>query len=328
MAKHPRDPDTIKAFVTVEDPEPFSPPWPDECPAAGFHADEPYETYRAWPAANSTALKEGYQVTAKRMRAALDGLIGGDSKPRKFGRAVHARLLEPEAYKTRFLLAGDCEAILKSGPRKAEPCGKAAGFYDGEAWYCGMHQKAYPGAVEPEEYVSQQEAENIERIVVAVKSHEAVRLLRQRGGCELSFVWERDGFACKGRGDKIILDVPKCNDTIIDIKKMQSGKGDTHSLQTSIRTYAWDMQAAFYCSGVEALTGRRPDFRWVFVEDNIPFDVCVVPLTKAMREVGRCKVNTAFETYKRGVEYNQWPGYGDDYVDVEPADWERKRYGA
>ena len=86
------------------------------------------------------------------------------------------------------------------------------------------------------------------------------------------------------------------------------------------------MQAAFYCDGLESLTGTLPDFCWVFVEDDIPFDVSVVPLSRAMREVGRAKVVKAIEIYRRGLEYNHWPGYGDNYMEVEPADWECKRH--
>ncbi len=333
MADRTRE--TLGAFLPPESeakPEPeWSPPeWPDECPAVGMYPDVRYEDYRAWPALNSSALKEAYHVSAYRMKAAMDGLLGGDSPARKFGRAIHCRLLEPEAFKTRFLLAGKCEAIIKSGAREGEKCNKNAGYYDGEKgkWYCGSHEKQIDGAVEPEDYVSLQEAANIERIVIAVKSHQVVKLLRLHGGCEVSFIYERDGIACKGRADKLILDAPNWPNTVIDIKKCQSGKADEHSLQTSIRLYGWDMQAFWYVDGIERLTGKRPEFNWIFVEDSEPFDVRVVSLEREMYEVGRCKVNGAFEIYKEALRTNQWPGYGNNFTRLRPAEWEIKRYGA
>lgn len=323
------DPDTIKALLPpTSEPVWEPPPWPDELAIPGMYPDVSYEDYREWPALNSSALKEAYHVSAKRMRAALDDLLGGDSPARKFGRAVHCRLLEPEAYKTRFLLAGTCEAIIKTGARAGLKCGRNAGYYDGKAWYCGSHEKKVDGAIEPEDYVSLQEAANIERIVIAVKSHQVVKLLRLHGGCEVSFVYERDGIACKGRADKLILDAPNWPNTIIDVKKCQSGKADEHSLQTSIRMYGWDMQAFWYVDGIERLTGKRPEFNWIFVEDSEPFDVRVVSLEREMYEVGRCKVNGAFEIYKECLRTNQWPGYGNNFTRLRPADWEMKRYGA
>ena len=317
--------ETLGAFVTVDEPVWEPPPWPEECPAVGTY-NVPYEEYRKWPALNAGALKYAVHVSAKHMRAAIDGLFDSDSRDRKFGRAIHCRLLEPQEFSTRFLLAGTCEETIKSGARKGEPCGKAAGFYDGKHWFCGMHQKAHNGASEPEEYVDRAEVERCERIAAAVKAHPIVKLLRQHGGAEVSLVWEWDGLPCKARLDKFITGAD-CPDTIIDLKKCQSCKADDHSLQTSIRQYGWDIQAAFYVAGAEKITGTRPHFAFVFMEDNEPFDVRPVWASRAMLAVGQAKVDRGFAIYKHAIATGKWPGYCEQIEEFYPANFELRQYG-
>jgi len=286
----------------------------------------PYKDYRAIAAMNVTSLKYGIQVSAKHLRAALDGLFTGDTRARKFGRAIHCRLLEPQEFSTRFLLAGKCEETIKSGARQGEPCGKAAGFYDGKMWFCGMHKKQHEGAMEPEEYVDRAEAERCERIAEAVKAHPIVKLLRQHGGCEVTLIWERDGLPCKARLDKHITGAA-CPDTILDLKKCQPCKADDRSLLRSIRDYAWDVQAAWYTDGAERVTGTRPHFAWIFMEDNEPFDVRPVWVSPAMLEIGRCKAQRGFDLFKWCLQTGRWPGYCEEIDELNPDDWERKRYG-
>ena len=58
-----------------------------------------------------------------------------------------------------------------------------------------------------------------------------------------------------------------------------------------------------------------------------PFDVRPLWASKAMLELGEIKSRRAFELYKHCVETGHWPGYCEDIEDLDPADWECKRYG-
>jgi len=314
----------IHSFIAPSEPEaPFVPEWPAECPAPGIY-EVSFEEYRAWPAINASALKIGYQTSALHMKAAIDGVLNSDSRARKFGRAIHARLLEPDTFAERFLIAGRCQELLKSGKRKGEPCGKWGRFHYDGSWFCGAHR--HEAAVEPAEYVDGNEAEQIERIVKSVYSHSVVKMLSAHGGAEVSIIWNWDGFACKARFDKWITKA-NCPDTIVDLKKCQVFKADDHSLQSSIRTYGWDLQAAWYVDGAEKITGTKPLWAWVFLEDNEPFDTRPVWCSKALMEIGRIKMQSAFDLYKCCVEVSQWPGYCENIEELYPAEWEMKRYG-
>lgn len=328
MTRPPYDPETLAAFVPPDDEAEHArlPPWPDDCPI-GIHFDVPYETYAKWPAVNASALKIGYQVSPKHMRAVLDGHFGGeDSDGRRFGRAEHCRVLEPAVFRKRFLVADNCQTPIKSGERQGQACGCTASFYDPSMgrWYCGTHKSQ--AAAKPLDYITIQEAAQIERAVAGLFAHKVVRLLRQHGGREVSLIWDRDGLACKARLDKFIQGAA-CPDTVIDLKKCQPCKATDYHLQKSIRDYGWDIQAAWYVDGVEQLTGKRPLFAWIFVEDKEPFDVRPVWASQAMLAVGKAKADQAWQSYVHCLQTGLWPGYCEDIEELHPTDGEMKRFG-
>jgi hypothetical protein len=321
-------PETLPSFYVPDEPEApdwTPPPWPDDCPAPGIYEGVPYEHYAAWPAVTRNILQLVYEVTPKHAKAAIDGeLPDTDSKDRRFGRAEHCRLLEPDVFAERFLIASPCAEPLKSGKRKGEPCGCAGVYYRGGFWFCGKHRP--DGAQEPRDYLSADQATAIERVKDAVFGHKVVRILRTHGGCEVSVVWNRDGLPCKARLDKMIHKA-NCPNTVLDLKKIQATQGTDHALRRAIRNYSYDIQAAWYTEGVKAVTGDPFRFAWVFTEDAPPFDVRPLWASPAMLEVGRCKVNAAWQTYLRCVQSGEWPGYCDDIEEIAPEPWEMKRYG-
>jgi hypothetical protein len=319
-----RSPESKAGLDSVGALEWKPPPWPEGLRKPGVYDGEPWEEYASWKAMNSTALKHLIDLSPKHARHAMTNRT--DSRDRRFGRAEHALLLEgPEAFARRFLVACGCQAVLKSGARKGEPCGLTGAVYDGSAWYCGKH--APEGATEPEDYVTAEQYERMQRAIEAVYAHPAVKLIRQHGGTEVSVVWERDGLPCKARLDKLILDA-KCPDTILDVKKCQAFGIARHDLEASIVRYGWDVQARFYRDGVEAVTGKRCDFIWLFVEDGPPYDVCPLRASKRWMEVGRCRLNRAWQAWKWCIQTDTWPGVAVDIQDSDPPKWLSKRYGA
>src|SRR5690606_29876450 len=117
-------------------------------------------------------LKNG-RPSMKHMKAAVEGKFeDADTTALKFGRAVHCRLLEPERYGTDILVATPCQAMTGKG----KPCGARAKNWHQESntWYCGIKSHAPEGCIEPRDYVSEEEAERIERMAKALHDHEAM----------------------------------------------------------------------------------------------------------------------------------------------------------
>lgn len=324
--------DTLSAFVDpaqTAEPKWEPPPWPEDCPEPGFYPGIPFDEYLSWPAINSSALKLGYQVSPKHMKAVIDGDLIVDSRAMKFGRAMHLRLLEPKDYKS-LLIASPCNAIIASGKREGEPCGKTGRFVDEDTgeWVCGTHHTKNDDLVEPKEYVTEEESGRIETIAREVVAHPVVNLLRQHGGSEVSIVWSEDGLPAKARLDKLIIDAA-CPDTVLDLKKGRPCKLTDDALQRSIREYFLDGQAWWYSHGVHVL---RPDktpplWAWCFMEDGPPFDIRPIWASAAMLEVGRCKISRALQSYRWCLQTGEWPGYASDIQELSPSDWERKQFG-
>jgi len=320
-----RTPETIGA-MDASAPDWQPPPWPEGCPEPGIYPDVPYEDYRAWPAVNATALKHGATLSPKHMRASVEA--GEDSRARKFGRAVHCYFLERERFAERFAVAKPCCEPLKSGERQGQPCGASSGFLaPGDLWYCGTHVKKHPEAVEPPEYIQAAELAALGRMYESATDHAAVALLRAHGGCEVSLVWNNSGLPCKARLDKLIEKGPRGDPYILDLKKCAAYAIDQDSVDRSINTYRWDMQAAWYVDGYERLTGRTAKFVWVFLEDGPPFDVRPKLATRKWLRGGRLRMESAWSVYKWCVGTQDWRGVSPDVDSEDPPEFYCKRFG-
>lgn len=332
-------PDPTDALALPAEPDAWTPPpWPKDCPEPGIYLNLPYETYVAWPAINASALKHGAELSPKHMRAGV--AAGKDTRARKFGRAIHCRLLEgPEAFGKRFMVAEECCQLLQSGKRKGKACGAPGRYpvpwavedpehgYSGNNWYCGKHQPK--GAEEPVDYVSDVECQQTGLMIKAIYAHPSVGLIRTHGGCEVSIVWERDGLPCKARLDKLILD-KTCPDTIVDLKKCQAFHISQHELEKSIVDYYWDLQAYWYREAVKSIRGEssKPlNFIWLFAEDNEPYDVCPMVASDAWIETGRCRAGRALRLYRDAVMSGEWIGVANEIVESFPPSFHAKRYG-
>lgn len=265
--------------------------------------DLSFEAYKAIPALNSSRLAWG-RLSMQHLRAALLGGMDKDSSDMAFGRALHCRLLEPDVYKEKYKISPGCEAVLVSGKNRGMRCGKSARILVDGKFACGVHGK--DGEEDPH-VITADEAKRVEMATAGVFAHPVVKLLRQSGGYEASGFWNQDGFACKMRLDKLCVKVP----AIIDVKKVQVGRGSTGTLERDILNYNYDFKAAWYVRGYQALFGVTPAFVWIFVEDGVPHAVNVKQADDETLAIGEAKVVDVIEKLKRARDSGEWPGYSD-----------------
>lgn len=290
------------------------------------YQDMPFDEYTTMPFLNISSLLWA-AVSAEHLKAAIEGKLKTDSQAKAFGRAIHCRLLEPDRYKMEYRVATPCSAIVASGKNKGLRCGNESSLYwpAENVWLCGTHRKT--DCVEPEDYVSESEAQKIEAIADKVKNHKVVRLFRQSGGFEASIVFRIGDIECKGRVDKLIIDKPHAPNTIIDIKKVRVGHGGREAFSRAILNYHYASKAAWYVDAAMRVHGlaEPPHFIWVAVEDDYPFSIGVYAATDETLAIGREEYQGWLETYRRCQETGEWPGYG---VDIEPMglpDWYIRR---
>lgn len=110
-------------------------------------------------------------------------------------------------------------------------------------------------------------------LATAVRSHpEAAELLDGDGANEDVYLWSDPltGIACKCRVDRLRLtstDGGKRRLRVPDIKTTSGGCGARQFART-VQDYGYDLQAAHYLAGIEAVWGVRAPWLWIVVETD------------------------------------------------------------
>lgn len=275
-----------------------------ECPNPGIYFDEDFDLYRQWKAFNSGVIKYG-EVSQRHMHAAYNGEISNeDTKSRKFGRAVHTRLLEPKKYADRVLVSRPCCAELKSGDRKGQACGKSGSCVDDSMnWYCGTHKPAEVSV--PAEFVSQDEHDRVEKMATSLHSHPAMELVRANGWSECSLVYDFNELRLKGRIDRYSKEAR----FVLDLKKCRVGYGTMELCRKAIAEYGYMRQMAIYWKGIEILEGFRPRCLWLFIEEGPPYCPQIVEAEEWELEHAWQHVAGILSGYKTSAERGRFDGY-------------------
>jgi hypothetical protein len=124
------------------------------------------------------------------------------------------------------------------------------------------------------------------------------------GTPEATIVWQEQDVWCRARLDWLRDDL-----TVIDDLKCTSRTADPRVFERQIWSYGYDVQAALYVRGVQALHGIRPRFRWVAVETYAPFAVSVLELNDEAMFAAQVKVDEALRIWRECLTKNEWPAY-------------------
>jgi len=294
-----------------------------EARKCGIHPGVPFDEYKKIDAVNASILLWG-RCSAAHMKAAIDGLIEHDSPDLAFGRAFHARTLEPDVFAERFIASGPCSEQLKSGPRKGEPCGNGGAVMRDGQWLCGVHGKGIEPLSPPIEIITPDEAARIDGMNTSVRAHPIISQIRRRGGFETTVLGEIDNVVCKVRFDKLIIEG---RPVALDLKKCRLGHAIPHKIHRSVFDYGYHVRAAFYQDVLQSAGGPKDvPYILVYVEEQPPYAVSCVELDDEWREIGRLEYRRLLGVYRHGVATGEWPAYTDEdgKVDVwqsHPPQW-------
>lgn len=140
---------------------------------------------------------------------------------------------------------------------------------------------------------------------------------------ELACFWQEGDIWCRSLMDL----APTAEDaqgwwTIYDLKTT-SGALDANTLARNMISYGYDVQAAHYTRGLQALLGddARVRFRFLFVESDSPYSATVAQASGQMAATGEQKALAAYSIWSRGLRDNDWPGYPRDVMRVEPPNF-------
>jgi len=295
-------------------------------PLPGVYRDMPFAEYLSIPYPSASSIKIGHNVSMKHMRYAVDRkLEDKDTTAKKFGRALHAYILEPKRFKRDFKIAGTCEGKLSSGARKGELCGKQGNRCNEETgkWYCKTHGK---GLEEADNTITAGALKEIEGAGKALESHPIINTLRQVGFAEYTVIAEVEGVLVKIRMDYYSLNY-RGRKLIVDLKKIMVMKGSEHELQKTIRNYDYDLQAALYKDVHRQRSGMDADFLWIFVEDSGTHEVVPRYLSAPGETIGRAKYGSTLRRWAECVEHDRYPGYVTEPEEIYPSQFEMRQYG-
>jgi hypothetical protein len=154
----------------------------------------------------------------------------------------------------------------------------------------------------------------------AVRNHPDAGPLFTGGAPEVSILWEdpETGVRCRGR-----LDYWHQGPGVVVDLKTTGRTASPRALPRMAADLGWHTQAAHYLAGLDALTGRRADLRFVhvLVEVDEPHLVSVVELDADYLAIGADDVRLAIDTYARCTETGHWPGYPAGLTRIAPPRW-------
>lgn len=138
-------------------------------------------------------------------------------------------------------------------------------------------------------------------------------------GCarhEVTAIWQEGDTFCRARYDVLHVDEHK-NATAWDWKS--TADISDRGIERTVAKYRYDIQAAFYLRGLEALGFKVPQLSFVFVffETVVPFTVRRVVLSGEYLQQARKEVSQAIALWQQCLAANSFPTTPPDTLTVE-----------
>lgn len=285
----------------------------------GIYRGLSFAAYCAIPAVNASSLN-GYNRSPMHARHAQ--LHRHETAAMRLGSALHAALLEPERYATRYVQR---QRFAGKGSREANRQTVAA--------------IAARGLVE----LTEDERDACDAMRRAVLAHPiSGPLVRDALALELTAVWldEETGAPCKLRADLVSECDPALLDTslasaaytvdgvrvgyatvVVDIKTTDDASA--REWQRSVLRYGYHRQAAWYLSGLAALGMPASAFVFVVVESVPPHGVAVYELSDELLQHGHDECRRALALRLECERTQSWPGYPAEITTTEAPRWLR-----
>ena len=253
-----------------------------DCPEPGIYPGVPFDEYFAWESVNNSIL------SIIDNQSPMHAKEYAENPPPKtaafiFGGALHTRVLEPDKFPLRYVVAPKCDRRTKSGK---------------EQW------AAFETTAGDREIITLEDYEVIQAIASAIQQHVAHKYI-QNGEAEVCIVWDdpATGLRCKARLDY----VHRSYAVLIDLKTTKDASAKAFA--KSLWYYHYYQQCAWYCDGWKALTQDTPSFVLLAAEKGRPYAVAAYEMDDAVIRAGRNAYKKALEKYAECAKSGEWPGY-------------------
>lgn len=215
----------------------------------------------------------------------------------RLGTAIHAAVLEPDAFQADYLPAPKLDRRTK----------------EGKAMYADLQAMAEDRNME---LLDADEYEACLRIADQVRQHPAAKVLFSVGHPEQSAFWTDDetGVLCKARPDWLMPSA------ILDVKSTEDAS--LSGFQKTVVKWRYHVQAAWYLDGLHQATGIRPQaFIFAVFEKNPPYAAGFYFADNDMIDLGRREYRKLLRIYAECLHTDRWPGYSNEILPVSLPAW-------
>jgi exodeoxyribonuclease VIII len=201
-----------------------------------------------------------------------------------FGRAVHAAILTPSAFKKDFV-------VIPEGIDRRTKAGKE-------------EYQAFLDASAGKEILTAADAETVKAIVKAFKKNrDAVQLLKGTKREKPLFWTDDNGILCKCR-----IDAYKAG-LIVDLKTAQDAETETFTKE-ALR-YGYDVQAAHYLDAYQHKESAvRPEWYFIVIEKTEPYAINILRADIGFLDYGFIRRQELIEKLKVCQDQKAYPDYG------------------
>lgn len=266
--------------------------------AHGLHPDIASDEYhkRELGVANKTVL-DRVQQSPLHALAWYNGTDDGQTAAMLFGSAFHCALLEPERFRTGYVVEpdfGDCRRTANKAAR--------------DAW-----RAEFGDAIR----ISEEDAENIRQMVAAVHAHPLAGNMVRNGRPELTARWKdaETGLECKCRTDYYV----EAHEMIVDVKTTLDASFE--EFRKSISNLGYYRQAGFYTEGMRAIGAPAKHFVFLAVEKVPPYAIATYSLDGEAMGRGVTSVRRDMVTLAECLRTNTWPGYPVGIKEISLLPW-------
>jgi hypothetical protein len=225
-----------------------------------------------------------------------------DTTTLRRGRALHARLFEPEGFDERFPRF-DLDLRTKVGK---------------EAYAAIDHAR-----VEALDGCVIRDMDDVDGMVAGIRANAAaVKLLERVTHAEFPIVWTcvETGVECRARLDAI---ANLGTNVVVDVKSI-SDVPKQANLEKAIANYGYNRQAAQYMAAAEAFLGKRPsEYILVFVESKPPYACAVHTLDSESLAIGNQWRLSALTDLAIRRSENRW-AFQESVTPIGLPSWAKK----
>ena len=242
---------------------------------------------------SSSQLKELSKSPAH-YKAALDA-ANKRTPALEFGDAAHTFILQPKEFERRFVAMPDNIKVKR-----------------------GKEFEAFQVSNDGKTILSKDDIEALCGMADSIGKHKTAKALLNldTGIPEMSCFFKESstGLSCRIRPDFL----PGGN-IIVDYKTTENAAPS--EFQRSCAKYGYDIQAGFYCLGMELLTGVIHKFVFIAQEKKPPYEVAVYEASIDFIDTGRTKAISLLQLLAECRATGIYPGYPDEIQTIDMPSW-------